>query len=100
MESVATIIRDQIRALDPRAMMAWGTKKLISNPKDKLGSLILSVGGCPKVKQRAFIRIALDFNDTYIIEAYRIRGVDKKVIAYHEGIYCDQLVEVIDEILG
>jgi hypothetical protein len=99
-KEVANTIREQIKTLDPRAMWAWGVKQFAYSAKG-LGSLNIVISGCTKVKGKAFVEITLMPNDTYTINVYKITSkYDTKTIKIVEDVYCDMLVDVIDDILG
>jgi hypothetical protein len=91
---VAKTILNQIRTLDPSALMAYGYRACFYEDN----SITFKVNGS-KCK-RAYVKISLNFMDTYDIEVFSFRksGFDmvKKELGKSEGIYCDQLVEVLD----
>ena len=39
--SIAVVIRDQIKAIDPRALMAWGAKDLVNSGYDGQSALAI-----------------------------------------------------------
>lgn len=92
--SVAKEILNQIKSLSPWALMSWGySQDTYSN-----NSISFKVNG--KKVGHAYVKISLNFMDTYDIEVFKFRksGFDmvKKELGKSEGIYCDQLVEVLD----
>ena len=105
---VANTIRSQIRALDFWALGGWGANQYIgSGPGDICfdGQEIIRTQGYLKFqvkgsKFRGWILIALNAKDTYDIYAYTIRKIECKLRHHIEGIYCDQLVEILDDLIG
>ena len=106
--NTGTIILNQIKAIDNRALWAWGTKNLQagSHTKEHNGFLEFTVSNCPNVPQNTRVRITLAYNDTYIVKAYKLRKVrgkfDMKETIYCEAkeVYVDTLIETIDRIVG
>jgi hypothetical protein len=98
---VAETILSQIKALDPRATLAWGAKEFIgfTESSKNLGSLRFKATNNPNFKS-IFITISLEFNDTYTISAWKIVKHEVVVKTKHSDVYCDMLVDVIDSILG
>jgi len=93
--SIAQTILTQIKTLDPRATWAWGAKDFVAT---KNGLLFKSSG---MVKWKGYVHITLDeAQDLYDIEFYKMRGVKRTVAAKVEGIFADQLVELIDSQVG
>ena len=93
--SIAQTIMTQIKTLDPRATWAWGAKDFVAT---KNGLLFRSSG---MVKWKGYVHITLDEGqDLYDIEFYKMRGVKRTVAAKVEGIFADQLVELIDSQVG
>jgi len=93
--SIAQTIMTQIKTLDPRATWAWGAKDFVAT---KNGLLFKSSG---MVKWKGYVHITLDEGqDLYDIEFYKMRGVKRTVAAKVEGIFADQLVELIDSQVG
>ncbi len=117
-QEIATIIRDQIRAIDPRALWAWGVKPksyVALNETDKrLGGLQFDPSNCPHVK-RGRVHISLNGADLYDITVYRW-GKEKskfqldptktsydsvlKVVETVEGAYAEDVIPILDRILG
>jgi hypothetical protein len=119
--TTAKTIIQQINGLDPMAFSAWGTSALtsFSCSEDDLGSLRFTVRNCSNFKGTAFIKVTLDFNDTYTVRLYKHRNHTKalkakmladefvytedefiNVLAQESGVYFDQLVDTIDRIVG
>lgn len=93
--NVAEIIRDQIRAQDRMAFAAWGSKEFV-NMGD---GLKFKVGGMARFKGYVYVKYDRG-PDAYNVEFFRIRNFEVKVDKVVEGIYADQLVEVIGEFVG
>ena len=93
--SIAQTILTQIKTLDPRATWAWGAKDFVAT---KNGLLFKSSG---MVRWKGYVHITLDeAQDLYDIEFYKMRGVKRTMAARVEGIFADQLVELIDSQVG
>ena len=93
--TVAHTILDQIKMADRAAMMAWGAKELV---RIENGLRFKSTG---MVKWKGYVHVTLDEGqDLYDIEFYKMRGVKRTVAAKVEGIFADQLVELIDSQVG
>lgn len=98
---IASTIRNQINAsaATPLFMGCAGAKNLvflkgesIINPGSGIrGGLMFRATCSPGAK----VIIELTAADTYDVQIGRLRGVNYKVLAQHEGVYCDQLAEVI-----
>jgi len=93
--SIAVIIRDQIKAIDPRALWAWGAKDLV-NMGD---GLKFKSSGMAKWKGYVYVKYN-EGKDLYDIDFFKIRGIDVKYVKKLEGIYVEDLVSVIDEVVG
>lgn len=92
---IAETIFSQINTADFFARMRWGVKKSYNNK----GELWLSI---PRIGRRAHkVIISLDpITDTYTVKAgYLKNRIDWTETANVEGVYCDNLVPVIDGIL-
>jgi hypothetical protein len=93
--NIATIIRDQIRAIDRFALGAWGAKDLVAM-KD---GLKFKTSGM--VKRKCYVYVKYDEGmDLYDVIFARIRKLewieDEKV----EGVYAEDLVRIIDGFVG
>lgn len=95
MELASTIL-NQIKAGDSWALGAWGARGYyaISESKDFQGGLGFKVNG---LKHKGWVTIKLRWVDDYTISFINKIG---QVVKEVEGIYCDQLVEVIDFVEG
>ncbi len=93
---IAKTIISQIKFTDRSALMAWGAQHFaaVSESKEFQGGVSFQVNG---LVHKGWVSIKLRWVDDYtIIFTNRKRDVVKTL----EGIYCDQLVEVIDWIEG
>lgn len=98
----------QINALDRNALMAWGAKnKAIADSGKDIGenNTIIKYDGkaqfdvsCPKFKGRVVIYLMP--NDTYTVVFGQIRSSRWNVKKRIDGVYSDQLVEIIDNYVG
>lgn len=96
MLEVANTIKSQIGT---RNLMCYGSRNFIGGGSDEKthdGFLEFTVSNNPKIREKAQVRVELAFNDTYTVKVYN----DKKVFSNLEEIYCDQLAEVLFDILG
>ena len=92
--SVAKTILSQIKTIAPHAMWAWGANSLV----DTKGGLQFKVGGLTKFK--GYVHVKLDEgNDLYDIEFFKIRESEVKVTNTFNGIYAEDLVDIIDSIV-
>jgi len=117
--SVGKIISRQINTIDPMAFFAWGSSDLVAFPENEndLGALRWKVRNCRTFKGTAFVKVTLDFDDTYNVKLYKHRNYTKalrakvlegtfketdleRVIDVRSDVYVDQLVQTIDDMLG
>lgn len=92
--NVATIIRDQIHAMDPSAMPAWGAKDLIAFEN----GLQFKTSGL--VKNKGLVRITLNASDLYDVEFGKIRKFEFTQLQNVEDVFVEDLISVIDEMVG
>jgi hypothetical protein len=92
--SIARTIIQQITALDPWALPAFGTTDLFEIPKcnEYMGGLMFTVNG---LVHKGKVKILLTWMDEYKIIFLNQKGVPIKEV---NGVYCDMLVEVLDYI--
>jgi len=108
--NVPETIIEQLNSMDPRALWAWGAKDLVgtSTPskQDCFGYLMFKTSNCPKVVNGTRIKITLEFNDTYTVKCFTVRKIRGKadyketIIAEEKDVYFDQLIPVIDNMVG
>lgn len=95
MSNIATIIRDQIRAMDRNAMMAWGSKELVA----MRDGLKFKTSGM--VKWKGYVYVQYDEGmDLYNVIFAKIRKYEWIEQERVEGVFFDQLVEIIDRRVG
>ena len=88
---IAKTILQQIKAIDPMAMMAWGAKDMVALTD---GLRFKSSG---MVKWKGLVSVKYDeAMDLYNLEFGRIRKYEYKIDEKIDGVYVDQLVELID----
>lgn len=94
--SVAREILNQIKAFDRFALPAWGAKDFVALSNE--GGIRFKTSGLCKWK--GFVTVKYDHgSDLYNLEFGRVRKYEYKVDKTYEGVYCDQLVELIDGIV-
>ena len=94
-KEVAIKIIDQINTLDKHALGSWGYRSIVYSND----SIEFHVNGS-KTRPGARIKIKLTAGDLYDIDLYRVVNTN---VVYDErlvGIFADQLVEVIDGLVG
>ena len=89
--TIATTILSQIKALDHMALFAWGFKNGVGLDD----GLQFDVNG---IKFRGKVIIKLNAMDLYDITFGRMNRKTLEFDVKHtaEGVYCDQLVEILD----
>ena len=101
---IAETIRDQITALDPMALWAYGASQFVALSEKKAGNLV-SLGGLSfkvrGLKHKGHVIINLMGNDTYTIRTCKItmtgKNAGKAVFKDEaEDVYADQLVYFLD----
>ena len=93
--NVATVIRDQIRALDRNAFMAWGAKDFV-NMGD---GLKFKTSGLVKWKGYVYVKYD-EGTDLYNVIFARIRNLEWKVDKEVNLVYNEDLVRIIDSQVG
>jgi hypothetical protein len=93
--NIATIIRDQIRALDRNALMAWGAKDLVAMND----GLKFKTSGLVKWKGYVYVKYD-EGQDLYNVIFARIRKLDWKVEKEVNGVFVEDLVSIIDGQVG
>ena len=93
--TIAKTILQQIKTIDPWAMGAWGAKNLVA----KNDGLQFKSSGM--VKWKGIVQVIYDeVLDLYNVEFGRIRKYEYKIDKKLNGVYADQLVEVINNQVG
>ncbi|MDB4350213.1 hypothetical protein OAA38_00210 [bacterium] len=93
--TIAKTILAQIKTIDPWAMNAWGAKDLVG----KESGLQFKSSGMVKWKGIVSVNYIAGA-DHYDLEFGKIRKYEYKVTKKVEGVYADQLVELIDGVVG
>jgi hypothetical protein len=93
--TIAQTILSQIKTIDPMATFAWGAKELV-NMGD---GLKFKTSGMVKWKGYVYIKYNAG-TDLYDIEFFRIRGFNVKTDKGMTDIFAEDLVNVIDEVVG
>jgi hypothetical protein len=91
--NVAQTILSQIKAIDGRALWAWGAKELVNTGK----GLQFRTGGM--AKHKGLVHIKLNANDLYDIEFYKIRAGIIKTVATEADVFAEDLVRMIDAVV-
>ena len=100
---VANTIRQQLNSIDRRALFAWGAHQFAGSDATDNGLPFLQfqVKNNPKVKGTARVKISLNGKDLYNIEVFKVDSkYNIKYIKQLEDVFAEDLVSVIDEILG
>ena len=93
--NTAQIILSQIKALDPRALMAWGAKDLMN-----MGNgLKFKTSGMSPWKGYVYIKYN-EGKDLYDIDFFRFRKMEVKYDKKVEDVYAEDLVRIIDGVVG
>lgn len=93
--TVAQTILSQIKAIDPRAIWAWGAKEFV-NMGD---GLKFKTSGMVKWKGYVHIRYN-EGTDLYDIEFFRVRNANIKTDKGMTGVFVEDLVRVIDSVVS
>ena len=93
--TIAQTILSQIKTIDPRATWAWGAKEFV-NMGD---GLKFKTSGMVKWKGYVYIKYN-EGTDLYDIEFFRIRNCEIKCDKGMTDIYAEDLVSVIDSVVG
>lgn len=92
---IAQTILSQIKTLDPRAMMAWGAKDLIS-----MGDgLKFKTSGLSRWKGYVYIKY-IESADLYQIQFFRFRKMEVKYDSVVNNVFAEDLVDIIDRQVG
>jgi hypothetical protein len=93
--TIAQTILSQIKTIDPMATFAWGAKDLV-NMGD---GLKFKTSGMVKWKGYVYIKYNAG-TDLYDIEFFRIRNFEIKTDKGITDVYAEDLVNVIDSVVG
>lgn len=92
--TVARTILDQIKTIDPMALMAWGAKDYVGSSN----SIQFTVGGMTRWKGKVIVK--LNGSDLYDVRFFRSRGVKILENVTATDIYAEDLVNIIDKKVG
>ena len=93
-KQIAQTILNQINSLDKWAMPSYAAENLTVLPEQTThqGGLYFKCNG---YKVKGSVHILLHWNDTYTIKFF---DNNRNLMKELDGVYCDQLVEVLDYI--
>ena len=92
--SVAKTVYSQIKTLSPWALPAWGAKELVALEN---GIQFKSSG---MVKNKGIIQIKLNGSDLYDVTFGKVRKFKYKEIKKVTDVFVEDLIDVIDEMVG
>jgi hypothetical protein len=93
--NIAQTILTQIKQIDRWALGAWGTKELV-NTGD---GLKFKTGGM--VKWKGYVHVRYDSGqDLYNIDFFKIRAGEMKTTKRVDGVFVEDMVRIIDEVVG
>ena len=90
----AGVVYSQIKTMSPWAMAAWGAKELVVL---KDGMQFKSSG---MVKNKGIIQIKLNGSDLYNVTFGKVRKFKYKEIKKVTDVFVEDLIDVIDEMVG
>ena len=93
--TIAQTILSQIKTIDPMATFAWGAKEFV-NMGD---GLKFKTSGMVKWKGYVYIKYN-EGTDLYDIDVFRIRNCEIKCDKGMTDIFAEDLVNVIDSVVG
>ena len=95
---IAKTIKHQILAQSPMALMSYAARDFValSETNKRHGGLQFKVSG---YKHKGLVLINLALNDTYTIEAVKIRKGSVTICNVLKDVYADQLIEVLDHMV-
>jgi hypothetical protein len=93
--SIAQIILSQIKGLDRMAMFAWGAKELVA----MRDGLKFKTSGMVKWKGYVYVQYdeGQDLYNVIFAQIRKMEWIEKERV---EGVFFDQLVEIIDRRVG
>ena len=92
--SVAKTVHSQIKTLSPWALPAWGAKELVALEN---GIQFKSSG---MVKNKGIIQVKLNGSDLYNVTFGKVRKFKYKEIKKVTDVFVEDLIDVIDEMVG
>ncbi len=92
------IILEQIKAIDPMAIFAWGTTNLknIQENEDTLGGLSFNIQNNPNIPEVATVEIILNGSDLYDVRIF----TGDKTYFHDKDFFFGDLVVLIDGVVG
>jgi hypothetical protein len=93
--SIAHTILNQIKTIDPRATWAWGAKELVA----MADGLKFKTSGAVKWKGYVYVKYNQG-NDLYDIQFFRLRNFKIVNDKQYNDIYAEDLVKIIDTVVG
>ena len=91
---IAGVVYSQIKTMSPWAMAAWGAKELVVL---KDGIQFKSSG---MVKNKGIIQVKLNGSDLYDVTFGKVRKFKYKEIKKVTDVFVEDLIGVIDEMVG
>ena len=91
---IAGVVYSQIKTMSPWAMAAWGAKELVVL---KDGIQFKSSG---MVKNKGIIQVKLNGSDLYDVTFGKVRKFKYKEIKKVTDVFVEDLIDVIDEMVG
>ncbi len=95
---IANTIRSQIVAQSPAALMSYMARDFVAlnGTNKRHGGLQFKVSG---YKHNGLVLINLAFNDTYTVEAVKIRKGSVTICNVLKDVHADQLITVLDSFI-
>ncbi len=93
-KEIAQTIMQQIKSIDSRAFMAWGSKEYQITKE----GLQFKVGGLAKFKGLVHVKYNRG-NDMYDIDFAKVRKGEYIVVTNIDNVFADQLVDCIDSVV-
>jgi len=91
---IAGVVYSQIKTMSPWAMAAWGAKELVVL---KDGIQFKSSG---MVKNKGIIQVRLNGSDLYDVTFGKVRKFKYKQLKKVTDVFVEDLIDVIDEMVG
>ena len=92
--TIARTILEQIKTIDPMALMAWGAKDYVGGDL----SIQFTVGGMTRWKGKVIVK--LNGSDLYDVRFFRSRSVKILEDVTVRDVYAEDLVNTIDKKVG
>ena len=93
--NIAQTIFAQIKAIDPMAIFAWGAKDLV-NMGD---GLKFKTSGLTRYKGYVYVKYNSG-KDLYEVQFFRLRKLEVKYDEIVKDVYAEDLVSIIDRVVG